>query len=227
MTWPSFTPGEAVTQAYDEFLAQVEEHVDADVREKFRQVRAKLDFSSDPGLLGRGLADVLEVLKLAADVAIDVLFALNEAAFALLKNLVEAALDFMKATIEIPFISAFYRWLTGENLSLLGLFSLMIAVPAAFALKLMGREPAYASKVSPARPSSTTGAAPSADALSLGQVQIIAGSAQIVWAAVNGVLAGADLTRSIKLIGVFPIGTQPLPTFRRPGLPPACLRWCW
>lgn len=208
-SWPVFNPTQQVTDAFDAVFTQLEAQVSADVRATLNRVWTDLDFSKDPGVLARAMAAVLDVLRGMADIAIDAVQAIADLFIDLIRALTSSIKTFLTSVIEVPFLSAFYRWLTGEDLTLMRLFCLIVAVPAGFALKLMGREPYYASGVSPNPPSPETRAVAAGSVTDLGAVEITAGAAQLVWSILNGILAGLDLTRSIARAGFKQIGGLP------------------
>lgn len=211
VSWPDFTPTQEVTDAFGSFFGALERQLSGDVQATINRVWADLAFSRDPGVLARSMAAVLDVLRGLADIAIDVFQAIVDLFIDLVRALARSIKTFLTSVIEVPFLSAFYRWLTGEDLTLMRLFCLVVAVPAGFALKLMGRAPYYASGVSPNPPAPADWAAAgprSADGL--GTVEIAAGAGQAVWSLLNGILGGMDLTRTIARAGVQPINVPPL-----------------
>jgi hypothetical protein len=103
----------------------------------------------------------------------------------------------MSTSIEIPFVSDLYRWATGNDLTLLDLVALLVAIPAGFVLKLASREPAYASGVSPLPPTELpavgTGTPPPG-----GWVEIVAGIAQVIWGTLNGVVSALGVVMAAR-----------------------------
>jgi hypothetical protein len=198
VSWPAFDPGNAVIQAFDAFSSRLGDSVSADVKATIDRMMEDLDFQSSPGFLARSLAAILDTLRGIADVAVDVVQAVGNLAIDLLKAIISALRSFVTATIGIPYITEFYRWATGKDLCLIDLMSLLVAIPAGFALKLVSDDPAYASGVSPARPTvssvddrSAAGAARSEP--TQGWLMICAGASQAIWGFLNGITSSIDL----------------------------------
>jgi hypothetical protein len=188
ISWPTFDPPDSARAAFAAFTARVASEVGGEVSATIDRVWADLDFSSDPGILARSMAAVLDVLRGLVDVGLAVTGALIELAIDLLAAMANAFASYVTSKLEIPYLSDLYRWITGgEDLTLLNLFSLLVAVPAGFASRLIPREPAYASGVAPApRGPAARSAEPEY------VLEIIAGAGQVLWGLLSGTLAAID-----------------------------------
>jgi hypothetical protein len=194
MSWPDFDPGDNVKGLFDEFLSKVGDSVAADYRKTIDAIREDLHLQSGTGLLARGLSVVFDIMSGLVDIAIDVGQAVIGLLMDLLKALIEAATAFVAHPVDIPFLSDLYEWATrGHKLTLLDLFSLIVAVPTAFALKLISREPAYASKLSAEAPARRTPRADGRPPLPVGWLTVAAGCAQAGWGILSGFLAAMDV----------------------------------
>jgi hypothetical protein len=126
------------------FLAAVEKDLDlSNPDSRFRKDLAKLEQDlgatlADPhGLFEMGVAALLRLLQGAIDTVLDlgrdVLKALLDAA----AEAVRALRELLEAPIEVPVLSWLFRKITGQPLSVLGLFCLLLAVPATLLYKLI------------------------------------------------------------------------------------------
>ncbi|WP_395676538.1 hypothetical protein [Inquilinus sp.] len=220
ISWPTFDPGDQVSAIFTRFLDTLGDKLTADARATIDRVREDLDFRSNSSVLARGLSAVIDILRGLVDIAIDIGQAVIDLLIDLLAALIDAARGFVAHDIEIPYLSDLYHWATGRKLSLLDLFALIIAIPAGFGMRLMSREPAYASGVSPLQPAWTIGAPRRRDVgtpLPVGWITIVAGCAQAVWAPISGILGAAALWRADKS-GYAPPGSRTPLDWARLGL---------
>lgn len=197
VSWPDFEPDQHTVSLFRQFLDTLTEKLSGDYVATIDRIREDLDVRSNTGLLARGLSVIIDILQGLVDAAIDVGQAVTDLLIDLLKAMINAVRDFVSKEIEIPYVSDLYEWATGSKLTLLGLFSLLIAIPTGFTLGLVSREPAYASGVSPLPPPVALRPAglPArvGTPLPVGWITIAAGCAQTVWAVLSGALAGAEL----------------------------------
>jgi hypothetical protein len=95
---------------------------------------------------GAGLATLLTNLE---NLLVD-LVALGKAAadafFTMLNDVVEAVQAALNATIDIPIVSDLYQWLTGDSLTILDLFSLIVAIPTTVIYKVITGSAPYSSE---------------------------------------------------------------------------------
>jgi hypothetical protein len=126
------------------FLAAVEKDLDlsnpdSPFRKDLATLESKLSATlADPhGLFETGVAALLRLLQGAIDTVLDlgrdVLKALLDAA----AEAVRALRELLEAPIEVPVLSWLFRKITGQPLSVLGLFCLLLAVPATLLYKLI------------------------------------------------------------------------------------------
>ena len=201
IAWPDIQLGQDVLTKFDTFVSQLGQTLSDEARKTVDQIREMLDFQSSPGLLARGFAVVLEILQGAAEVAIKAGKLLADFLIDLLQAVMTAVYDAMTRTsIEIPYVSDFYRWATKRDPTLIDMFALVTAIPAGFALGLLSREPAYASRVSPLPPGQQQ-ARGSLAIPTLGWMEIVAGCAQGIWGVFGGIVSALDLRQSLQFAG--------------------------
>ncbi|WP_342236928.1 hypothetical protein [Inquilinus sp. OTU3971] len=188
-----FDPGDKVRSLFDDFLSKVGDSVAADYRKTIDNIREDLDLQSGAGLLARGLSVIFDIINGLVGIAIHVGQAVIGLLMDLLKALVGAARDFINQDPGIPFLSNLYNWATnGDKLTLLDLFCLIVAVPTAFALKLISREPAYASELTAEAPARRLQGA-ERPPLPVGWMTVAAGCAQAGWGVLSGFMGAMDV----------------------------------
>jgi hypothetical protein len=126
------------------FLADADKKLDlSNPDSRFRTDLAKLeqdlrDALADPHrLFETGVADLLLVLQAALDTVLDLGRDVLEALLDAAARAVTALRELLEAPIEVPVLSWLFRKLTGQPLSVLGLFCLLLAVPATLLYKLI------------------------------------------------------------------------------------------
>jgi hypothetical protein len=115
----------------------------------------------DPaGARGKALKDLLGALETLVVNLIALAEAAADAFFTLLTAVVEAVKSMLNATIEIPFVSWLYKLITGDDLSILDLFALIVAVPLTVIYKAFTGEAPFATEAakSPRALTATSGA---------------------------------------------------------------------
>ncbi|WP_338641413.1 hypothetical protein [Burkholderia pyrrocinia] len=197
--WPELQLGQDIHDKFDSLLDHLGTSLSDEAKATIDRVGEMLNTQSGPGLLARGFASVLEIMHGVTKMAITIGQQVSSFLIDFLQAILAAAYKAMTATVEIPYISDFYCWATKRPLTLIDVFALVTAIPAGFALKLVCREPAYASGVSPLPPPPTSMATRTSFASStLGWMEIVAGCAQSVWGVLAGVLSALDLRKVIK-----------------------------
>lgn len=73
--------------------------------------------------------NLLEIVRAVVDMVLDGITEILATLCDLLAKGLQAALELFDHDIDIPFISMLYKWVTGDDLSLLSLFALILAVP--------------------------------------------------------------------------------------------------
>ena len=132
-----------IEQAYDTFIGTILSSIANDFKDFPDQLQAQLgqmqDRLKDPkSILGNGLADILAVFKVLADDMINLGKAIAVAFLQFLNSLLSVLADWLTTTINIPFVSALYKAITrGDDLTMLDLVALMVAVPATILMKAM------------------------------------------------------------------------------------------
>src|SRR5690606_35677586 len=150
--WPQFNLSQELVDLLDQFLDKISATVSDDVKATIDRIREQVFASTGVSLLDRGFSVIIDIVQGLLDIAIDLGKAVVDLMMDLLKAVMTEVVSVLSQEIRIPWLSDLYEWATGSKLTLLDLFSLIIAVPAAFALKLISRQPAYASGVSPLPP---------------------------------------------------------------------------
>jgi hypothetical protein len=77
------------------------------------------------------LSGMLKVLKGIGLIGLDLGAKIVDALLAAVNQVIETLRQAVKQTISIPFVSAFYKWITGLDLSLISLIGLATGIPAA------------------------------------------------------------------------------------------------
>lgn len=134
------------TQAIEAFLQTLNDVVAtsfADFPTQLQTQLASLQVTiTDPRtLLSTGLADLLAVFEVLAEDGLALVRALVPAIITLLDALVGQIGSWLTEPIDIPFVSALYRSVTGDDLSVLDLLALLAAFPATFMLDLITGSP--------------------------------------------------------------------------------------
>ncbi|HDR8960479.1 PQQ-binding-like beta-propeller repeat protein [Burkholderia vietnamiensis] len=193
--WPELELGQDVHNKFDSLIARLGTSLSDEAKATVDRIGEMLNTRSGAGPLARGFASILEVMHGVAKMAITIGQEVSSFLIDFLQAIIAAAYKAMTATVEIPYVSDFYYWATKRKLTLIDLFALVTAIPAGFALKLVGREPAYASGVSPLPPTPTRTSFTSS---TLGWMEIVAGCAQAVWGLLSGILSVLDLRQVNK-----------------------------
>lgn len=124
----SFNMGLAIQDLMD----LLERAVGKEVRDTVRRVIDDLDFSSPSAFLSAAASVFIDLVQGVVDTGIEVLDGLLGGVIQVIEALLtdDALLDWLRAEIDVPFLGALYEWLTGEKLSIYGVFTLVAAVPA-------------------------------------------------------------------------------------------------
>lgn len=141
---------ESLPQQMEAFLAAIATdalHIAEDLGDLIlASVKELVEILTDPqAARTTGLATLLgdlqnllvNIVQLGQD-ASDALFGLVEGVV----SLIQAALN---ASIDIPLISDFYKWITGDSLTILDLFSLIVAIPVTIIYKVITGHAPYSS----------------------------------------------------------------------------------
>jgi hypothetical protein len=107
----------------------------------------------DPaGAQGKALKDLLTALESLVVNLVAFAKAATNAFFTLLTTVVDAIQAMLNATLEIPFVSWLYKQIAGDELSILDLFALIVAVPITVMSKaISGKAPFATTPQSPER----------------------------------------------------------------------------
>ncbi len=85
---------------------------------------------------------VFEIAKTAALISLDIINAVFEVILDMFHAAMAALQNQMRRAIEIPFVSAFYKSLTGQNMSVLTIAALAVAIPSTvMSEKILNQEP--------------------------------------------------------------------------------------
>lgn len=94
-------------------------------------------FTGSAGFNGQTLADVLAVVRDLVAGLIHLGQVVVDSFLKLLQAIIDGIVSFLTAPIQIPFLSDFYQGVAGDPLSVLSLFSLIVAVPTTIVYKLV------------------------------------------------------------------------------------------
>ena len=94
-------------------------------------------FTSSSGFVGQTLADVLAVVRDLVASLIHLGKVVADSFLKLLQTIVDNIVTFLTGKIDIPFVSAFYKLIADDDLSVLSLFCLIAAVPTTIVYKLI------------------------------------------------------------------------------------------
>ncbi|MEO8034047.1 MAG: PQQ-binding-like beta-propeller repeat protein [Acidobacteriota bacterium] len=94
-------------------------------------------FTDTTGFLNHELADILTLFKDVAILAIQLASNVVNAFLLLLQGIINALLDALTTEISIPFLSDFYKLISGDALTVLDLVCLIVAVPTTIAYEIV------------------------------------------------------------------------------------------
>jgi hypothetical protein len=94
-------------------------------------------FTGSTGFTDQTLADVLAVVRDLVAGLIHLGQVVAHAFLKLLQTIIDGIVSFLTGTIQIPFVSDFYKLVANDDLSVLSLFSLIAAVPTTIVYKLL------------------------------------------------------------------------------------------
>jgi hypothetical protein len=97
-------------------------------------------FTDPKELASKGIVDLLKAMESLLLAVIDLIEDLIEAFLAMVKTILAGMLDALQPSLDIPIISSLYKFLTGEDLTLLNLGTLMTAVPLYILYQVAFRE---------------------------------------------------------------------------------------
>jgi hypothetical protein len=89
------------------------------------------------------LAGMLTVLKGLGLVALDLANAIADALLDAVSDIIGAFSQMMTQKISVPFVSAFYKWVTGNDLTALNVVTLATAIPTAILYKIVTGDPMF------------------------------------------------------------------------------------
>lgn len=132
---PAIGDSDTVVQLMESFVTSVEKTISQDFSTFPAQLEAKLttikSTLADPkSLLGTGFADILAVFTTLADDLIDVGVGIADDFATLVAGLISEMIDSLTQPLNIPFISDLWKKLTGDQLTVLDMLTLLMAVPA-------------------------------------------------------------------------------------------------
>jgi len=138
----ALTAGERAEATLDPIIAQFQQFA-AKVRDLPEFAQALTYFTSLGGspdaIFSQLLSGFLLVLKGLAKALSLGLQAIVDSLIDLLASMVGQIRTMLSEEWKIPFVSDFYKWLTGDDLTLIDLFALVLAIPATVAFKLLQR----------------------------------------------------------------------------------------
>lgn len=153
----------AITNAFDQFLTQLGNALNGPFQGFPGQVQQKIaatqgNFSDPESALSTGLSDMLAVFQVLADDMVVFAETVAKDFLELLDTLLGQIVDWLAQPIDIPFVSALYHALTGDQLSILDLTCLLAAVPATILLDVITGSPTVPDTITAGRDTVTAGA---------------------------------------------------------------------
>ncbi|SEB06799.1 hypothetical protein [Rubrimonas cliftonensis] len=209
-----FTLSSGAEKAFEAIIAQLGSVVSHDVTRTLHQAYADLKATGDPGLLARAGTALVDLIRGLAHLVQDVAAALIDSLFDFMDAVIKELLAFATHPMtSIPFVSRFYAWVMGKDMTLAGMMALVGAIPTGFALAWLSPDPEYLRK----------GATAPRKVIALktrGALEVCTGVFQIIHAVGSTVLAAADLAAAYAKISEY----QEIPGSKKP-MGPAALRW--
>jgi outer membrane protein assembly factor BamB len=172
----SFEPT-AITQAFEEFLTAAGAALERDFKDLPDQLKQALEsvvdsFKDPKTLLSTALSSMITAFQDLADDFMEFAQDLASDLLKLIAALLEQVVIWLTEPVSIPFVSALYHCLTGDQLSLLDLTCLLAAVPGTILLDVITGSPTVPATVSAtpaaAQQEDLTGAAAEAGRILLG-----------------------------------------------------------
>ena len=154
-------PEETLEQAFNDFmeaLAAVIKNDFAPVIDAVGDLLSTLPqlFSNPQTFTQNALADVLKTVEAVADAFLDIASAATVFFLKMLQIVVDELVGLALAKIDIPVISALYKALFDDDLSILDLIALLVAIPSTIITKIIDGPPAPASANGPSSTDSST-----------------------------------------------------------------------
>ena len=162
----SWDPG-TISAAFDQFLTALGNALTGSFADLPEQIQQKIastqdNFKDPKSALSTGLSDMLAVFQVLADDMADFAQAVAVDFLQLLDTLLGQIVDWLDEPADIPFVSALYHALTGDQLSVLDLTCLLAAVPGTILLDVITGSPTVPDTVSSRTGAVTAGSAPEA-----------------------------------------------------------------
>jgi hypothetical protein len=127
----------------------------------------------------------------------------------LLQTIINGIVNFLTGTIQIPFLSDFYKGIAGDDLSVLSLFALIAAVPTTIVYKLItGTSPGSGLEATPSGATEWLGLANTFTLLLLLPLWIGADLAEFP-AIMSGAIAGASAIQCALVLALTIVGGDP------------------
>ena len=141
----AWDPG-TISAAFEQFLTAVENALTGSFADFPEQIQQKIastqDSFKDPkSALSTGLSDILTVFEVLADDMVEFAQAVAKDFLQLLDTLLGQIVGWLDEPVNIPFVSALYHALTGDQLSILDLICLLAAVPGTILLDVITGSP--------------------------------------------------------------------------------------
>ena len=141
----SWDPG-PINAAFEQFLTALGNALTGSFADLPEQIQQKIastqdNFSDPKSVLSTGLSDLIGVFAVLADDMAEFAEAVAKDFLQLLDTVLNQIVDWLAQPIDIPFVSALYQALTGDQLSVLDLTCLLGAVPATILLDVITGSP--------------------------------------------------------------------------------------
>jgi outer membrane protein assembly factor BamB len=162
----SWDPG-AISAAFDQFLTALGNALTGSFADLPEQIQQKIastqdNFKDPKSALSTGLSDILTVFQVLADDMAEFAQAVAVDFLQLLDTLLGQIAGWLDEPADIPFVSALYHALTGDQLSVLDLTCLLAAVPGTILLDVITGSPTVPGTVTSRTGAVTAGSAPEA-----------------------------------------------------------------
>ena len=148
----SWDPG-TISAAFEQFLTALGNALTGSFADLPEQIQQKIastqdNFKDPKSALSTGLSDMIAVFQVLADDMAEFAQAVAKDFLQLLDTLLGQIVGWLDEPVDIPFVSALYHALTGDQLSILDLTCLLAAVPGTILLDVITGSPTVPDTVS-------------------------------------------------------------------------------
>lgn len=114
--FPEFDPGE-LKEEFDNFMSNMEKHVSDDISKALENIRLISETSTTTEIISMMASTVIELIRAAAKVAIDIVGDIIVGLISLIKKLFasSAMSNWMSGEVKIPIVTTLYKYLTNSD----------------------------------------------------------------------------------------------------------------